>query len=340
MNLLERCRARIAGRGLRVVLPEAHDPRVLQAARRLRDEGLLHPVLLGATGAVAEAASRVDVTLGGLDLIDPAAAPHDDLLVAAYLEARPETRPGIAQRLARKTLFHAGLMLRAGLVDGMVVGADTPSARVLEAAMMTVGAAPGIATPSSCFLMGFDGRPGSATPAELLFADCALNIEPDAAQLADIAIASADTWQTLQGRPARVAFLSFSTRGSAKHPTVDRVVEALAIARARRPDLALDGELQADAALSERVARQKIGDPGEVAGRADVLVFPSLEAANIAYKLVQYLAGARATGPLLQGFAHPVSDLSRGATADDIVDTAVLTLARAAHGQPRSASDR
>jgi phosphate acetyltransferase len=170
-----------------------------------------------------------------------------------------------------------------------------------------------------------------------LFADCALNIDPDPSQLADIAIASAETWQALQERPARVAFLSFSTHGSGKHPAVDRVVEALAIARIRRPDLLFEGELQADAALSERVAGKKLGEVGAVAGRANVLVFPGLEAANIAYKLVQHLAGARATGPLLQGFARPVSDLSRGATADDIVDTAILTLARAAHGQLRSA---
>ena len=184
--------------------------------------------------------------------------------------------------------------------------------------------------------MGFEAAEGR--PEELLFADCALNIDPDPSQLADIAIASAETWQALQERPARVAFLSFSTHGSGKHPAVDRVVEALAIARIRRPDLLFEGELQADAALSERVARKKLGEVGAVAGRADVLVFPGLEAANIAYKLVQHLAGARATGPLLQGFARPVSDLSRGATADDIVETAILTLARAAHGQPRSAT--
>jgi phosphate acetyltransferase len=141
-------------------------------------------------------------------------------------------------------------MLRSGLVDGMVAGADSSSARVIEAAMMTVGAATGITTPSSCFLMGFDAAEGR--PEELLFADCALNIDPDPSQLADIAIASAETWQALQERPARVAFLSFSTHGSGKHPAVDRVVEALAIARIRRPDLLFEGELQADAALSER----------------------------------------------------------------------------------------
>ena len=336
MTLLDRCRARLAGLDRRVVLPEAHDPRVLQAARRLRDEGVLQPVLIGAAAAVTEAAATAGVVLGDLEIIDPASSPHSDGLAAAYLEARPDSRPGIARRLVRKPLFHAGLMLRSGLVDGMVAGADSPSARVIEAVMMTVGAATGITTPSSCFLMGFEAAEGR--PEELLFADCALNIDPDPSQLADIAIASAETWQALQERPARVAFLSFSTHGSGKHPAVDRVVEALAIARIRRPDLLFEGELQADAALSERVARKKLGEVGAVAGRADVLVVPGLEAANIAYKLVQYLAGARATGPLLQGFARPVSDLSRGATADDIVETAILTLARAAHGQPRSAT--
>jgi phosphate acetyltransferase len=162
----------------------------------------------------------------------------------------------------------------------------------------------------------------------LVYADCAANIDPDARALADIAIASASSYRALMNDEPRVAMLSFSTKGSAKHERVDKVVRALEIAKAREPELAIDGELQADAALVEAVAKKKVGELGEVAGRANVLVFPDLDSGNIAYKLTQHLAGARAIGPVLQGFAKPVSDLSRGASVDDIVATAAVLLAQ------------
>ena len=246
------------------------------------------------------------------------------------MQGRDDLSAGIARRMVAKALFHGGMMVACGDAHAMVAGAATATATVIQAGALTVGFAAGIETVSSYFLM-IVPRFGEERDKVFIFADCAVNIDPSADQLADIALASAQSASGLLAEP-RVALLVFDSRPDG--PSAEKVRQALQIVRSRRPDLAVDGELQADAAVVPRVAQKKVKDASEVAGRANVLIFPDLDAGNIAYKLTQYMAGARAIGPFLQGFAEPLADLSRGASVEDIVTTTIVTLAQVKKGGP------
>lgn len=302
-ELLEKARARKA----RIVLPEGEDARVRAAAERLAAEGLAVPILLPDREPSAEDIERYAT------------------VVAA---TRDRVTESMAARLMKKPLYRAGAMVAAGDADAMVAGAAVPTRRVIEAAAMTIGPAAGIETVSSYFLMLHPDFQGQGARA-FLFADCAVNADPSAAELADIALASAESAAALLPEAPRVAFLSFSTKGSAEHPHVRKVREAYEITREKEPELTIDGELQADSALVPAVAAKKTDGLSPVAGKANVLIFPDLNSGNIAYKLTQYMGGVQALGPFLQGFAKPVCDLSRGASVDDIVLAAAIASAQA-----------
>jgi phosphate acetyltransferase len=307
MSLIQILRARAASQPKRIVLPEASDDRTRRAADYLTSHGICEPILVGPGG------------------VDPLTSP-DLERYAQRLHIRRQAKGltlDAARTLATDPLYFASLMVGEGNADGCVTGAATTTADVLRAALYCIGLAPGTSTLSSAFLMEFpDGR-------VFTYGDCAVVPYPDAKQLAEIALSSAKTHYQLTGETPRVALLSFSTKGSAAHERVDLVREALAIAKERDPELLIDGELQFDAALLPAIGQRKA--PGSsVAGQANVFVFPNLDAGNIGYKMTERLAGATATGPIIQGLAKPMHDLSRGASWEDIVNTVAVSAVQAA----------
>jgi len=328
MDILKRFEDRIKDKGLSVVFPEGRDQRIIRAARRLKDAALAEPVVLGTPEQLDSAMQQAGTGLEGIRTINPKDSDELETYALAYSRRRTGISHAVARRVVSKPLAFAGMMVACGGADAMVAGAAGATATVIQSAVLTIGLAPGIGTASSYFLMvlpEFQGRKNKM----FIFADCAVNVAPAAEQLADIAIASAASAATVLDEEPRVALLSFSTKGSGSGPSVEKVRRALAIARDRQPCLAIDGEFQADSAIVPAVAAKKVKQPSAVAGRANVLIFPELDSANVAYKLTQYLAGAKAIGPFLQGFARPVCDLSRGAAVDDVCAAAVLTLAQA-----------
>ena len=320
MELLEKIKANAAQKKKTVVLPESFDERVIKAAEKLTKEEICKVILLGDDSKLREDAKKSGVNLQGVRVIDPVKS--DKLSDFANIFYNLRKNKGVTIDQARSTvvknLFFGAMLVKENMADGFVAGSSSATADVLRAAIQCVGMPEGISIVSSFFLMIFPERTFS-------FADCAVVPNPDAKQLADIAITTADNHKKLTGEEPYIAMLSFSTKGSAKHELVDKVLEATKIAREKRPDLKIDGELQFDAAIIDSIGKKKA--PGsEVAGRANVLIFPDLQAGNIGYKIAQRLGKAEAVGPVVQGLKKPLFDLSRGCSVDDIVNTSAIAV--------------
>lgn len=325
-SLFGELREKIAGKGIKIVFPEGNDDRVVRAAARLKFEGLVDPIILGKPEAVHAILDNLGFADFNYTVIDPENFEQLEEMKETFLEVRKgKATPEDADKLLKDVNYFGVMLVKMGLADGMVSGASHSTADTVRPALQIIKTKPGISRTSGVFLMNRE-----STDQRLVFADCAINIEPTSQELAEIAINSAHT-ASVFGIDPKVAMLSFSTKGSAKSPKVDRVVEATRIAKELAPELAIDGELQFDAAFVPATAAIKAPD-SDVAGQANVFIFPGLQAGNIGYKIAQRLGMFDAIGPILQGLNKPVNDLSRGASAEDIYNLAIITATQALEG--------
>ncbi len=335
MAVIDAIMARARAMKKALVLPEGQDPRVVKAANLIMEhEVATRVIVLGTPAEIDQACAAAGVAVRKFEALDYLHCAFFSDYVAQFCKMRE--KKGCTMEQAAKTMsnriYFGAMMTRNGMVDGLVAGSIASTADMLRAAFQCIGTAPGIKIGSSCFVMDL-AAPTASGDAAILFGDCGVNPDPNAEQLVDIAMATAGTYRALFGKQPKVAFLSFSTHGSASHEILEKVVAAAAMCKARvaaeKLDMLVDGELQADAALVPSVARAKA--PGSVIqGDANVLIFPDLNAGNIAYKLVQRLGRADAYGPVLQGLAMPLNDLSRGCSAEDILGSAAITICQCA----------
>lgn len=312
-----------------IALPEGSEPRTIRAAEIIKKEGLAEAVLIGNKDAINKTAAEEGVNLEGIRIIDPKTSDKLDYYTEKFYELRKNkgVTPEQAREIVQDEIYYGTMMVKLKDADGMVSGAIHSTGDLLRPGMQVIKTAPGVSIVSSIFVMETP-NPEYGDNGLFIFGDCAVNPNPNAKELASIAVASANTGRILCGIEPKVALLSFSTKGSAKNELVDKVVEATRLAKEMAPDIMIDGELQLDAAIVPKVAALK-AKGSEVAGSANVLIFPDLQAGNIGYKLVQRLGNAEAIGPICQGFAAPINDLSRGCSVEDIVNVVAITAVQA-----------